>query len=167
MRVVPGRPPRPHRLILALSAQLPHDALLRVEAGADFGWPYCYDVRIPSPEYPDFDCGSRAGPMLLLPPHSAPLGILHYRGSLIDELTGHLLIALHGYRDTGHRLVAVPFDEDGWTTGPLRDVVSGWEALPETRPQGAPVGLAALPDGSVLISEDHNGTLLRLARRRP
>lgn len=146
---------------------LPHDALLRVEAGADFGWPYCYDDRVPSPEYPDFDCASRAAPMLLLPPHSAPLGSLHYRGGPIGALTGHLLIALHGYREAGHRLVALPVDDDGRATGPLRDVISGWEAVSGTRPQGAPVGLAVLADGSVLVTEDHNGTLLRLARRRP
>jgi glucose/arabinose dehydrogenase len=33
-------------------------------------------------------------------------------------------------------------------------------------PQGSPVGLAEMADGSVLIAEDHSGALLRLSRKK-
>jgi hypothetical protein len=47
--------------------------------------------------------------------------------------------------------------------GPLVPVIWGWDFALGAHPQGSPVALAELPDGSVLITEDHNGTLLRLA----
>ena len=50
--------------------------------------------------------------------------------------------------------------------GPPQAIVSGWNYAEGVQPQGAPVGLWELDDGSVLISEDHNGTLLRLAPSR-
>ena len=74
------------------------------------------------------------------------------------------MIALHGYRAQGHRLIALPIDEEGRPTGPLKDLVRGWELVPGDHPQGAPVAVFAQGDGSILVTEDHNGTLLRLAR---
>lgn len=41
---------------------LPHDTFDRVEQGADYGWPYCYDKNISSPEYPHFDCEAKHAP---------------------------------------------------------------------------------------------------------
>ena len=143
--------------------QLPHEPVDRVEAGADYGWPYCYDEQRPSPEYPGFDCGQRRKPDLLLPAHAAPLGALLYHGKALPGLDGRLLIGFHGYRANGHRLVSLGLGADGKPAGQPQDVVSGWDYDQGTRPQGSPVGLWELDDGSVLVTEDHNGTLLRLA----
>jgi glucose/arabinose dehydrogenase len=82
-------------------------------------------------------------------------------------LDGRELMTWHGYRDTGHRVVALAIDDRGVPQGKPQPLVSGWDAAKGIRPQGAPVGLAKMADGSVLISEDHNGTLLRLARAQP
>lgn len=147
-------------------AELPHEPLLRVERGADYGWPYCYDDLRPSPEYPHFDCASRRAPERLLPAHAAPLGMLLYRGAALPDLDGRLLVAYHGYRANGHRLVAVSLDAQGRPAGEPRDLVYGWDGGMPGHPRGAPVGLCEAPDGSVLITEDHNGTLLRLAPDR-
>ncbi|MFE0755336.1 PQQ-dependent sugar dehydrogenase [Inquilinus sp. NPDC058860] len=146
---------------------LPHDFYTVLRENADYGWPYCYDDRKPSPEYPHFDCSRVEVPTLLLPPHAAPLGMLVYRGSALPGLEGRVLMTYHGYRDTGHRVVALAIDDRGLPQGEPQPLVSGWDAAKGVRPQGAPLGLAELADGSVLISEDHNGTLLRLARARP
>ncbi len=146
---------------------LPHDFYTVLKDGADYGWPYCYDDRKPSPEYPHFDCGRVEVPTLLLPPHAAPLGMLVYRGSALPGLDGRVLMTWHGYRDTGHQVVALAIDDRGVPQGKPQPLVSGWDAAKGVRPQGAPVGLAEMADGSVLISEDHNGTLLRLARAQP
>ncbi|GAB7544517.1 hypothetical protein CS8_041900 [Cupriavidus sp. 8B] len=35
---------------------LPHDTLTWLAAGADYGWPYCFDKNRPNPEYVQFDC---------------------------------------------------------------------------------------------------------------
>jgi glucose/arabinose dehydrogenase len=143
---------------------LPHDTFDRVEEGADYGWPYCYDQNVASPEYRTFSCAPKHHPTLLLPPHAAPLGMLLYRGGTLPGLAGRAVIAFHGYRDRGHRLVALPVDAHGIPTGKLQDVVGDWGAVSGKHPQGAPVSLFEQEDGSILITEDHNGTLLRLAR---
>ena len=59
-------------------AALPHELLTVLQPGGDYGWPYCYDQRVPSPEYPGFDCAAKLAPDLLLPAHAAPLGMLLY-----------------------------------------------------------------------------------------
>ncbi|HWY23325.1 MAG TPA: hypothetical protein VNX47_00305 [Nevskia sp.] len=143
--------------------ELPHEPLDLVEEGADYGWPYCYDERRPSPEYPKADCASRHAPALLLPAHAAPLGMLLVRPGSLPGLGGRLLIGYHGYRATGHRLVSLALDGQGMPQGQPQDVMWGWNYLEGRHPQGAPVGLWQMDDGSVLITEDHNGTLLRLA----
>ncbi len=141
---------------------LPHEPLNLVEQGADYGWPYCYDDRRSSPEFPKFDCSSKRAPTLLLPPHAAPLGMLLYRGQGLAGLDGHLLIAYHGYRAQGHRIVSLALDGQGRPQGQPQDLVAGWDYAEGAHPQGAPVALWQMDDGSVLISEDHNGSLLRL-----
>jgi glucose/arabinose dehydrogenase len=146
---------------------LPHDTLVRVEQGADYGWPYCFDENRPSPEYAQFDCSKKHAPTMLLPAHAAPLGMIFYRGKTLAGLAGHLLIAYHGYRSSGHRIVKLALDEHGNPLGNPEDVVSGWDAVRGVHPQGAVVALWEMADGSVLATEDHNGTLLRLARDRP
>jgi glucose/arabinose dehydrogenase len=147
-------------------ATLPHELLTVVQPGGDYGWPYCYDLRMPSPEYAGFDCTAKLGPDMLLPAHAAPLGMLFYRGDKLAGLEGKLVIGYHGYRQTGHRLVAVALGKDGRPAGTPTELVTDWEQRDGSHPQGSPVGIVEASDGSVYIAEDHSGALLRLARRR-
>lgn len=142
---------------------LPHDVLLTVEKGANYGWPYCFDANRPSPEYPRFDCRKVRGPSLLLSPHAAPLGMIRYTGARLPGLTGKLLLAYHGYRARGHRIVAIAVGPGGAPASAEIDIVSGWTRVAGVRPQGMPAALVELPDGSVLIAEDQNRCLLRLS----
>ena len=147
-------------------AALPHDLLVVLQPGGDYGWPYCYDQHVASPEYPGFDCAAKLGPDLLLPAHAAPLGMLLYRGDRLPGLAGKLVIGYHGYRTTGHRLVAVALGSDGRPAGAPTELVWDWDQRDGSHPQGSPVGLVEADDGSVLVAEDHGGTLLRLARKK-
>jgi glucose/arabinose dehydrogenase len=142
---------------------LPHDTLNWIEPHARYEWPYCYDMGMPSPEYPASLCSDFHKPTRLLPAHAAPLGMLDYKGSMLAPLKGSLVIGYHGYRKLGHRIVALDLDAAGAPGAAPRDIVSGWEHVAGQHPQGSPVGLAQAADGSVFITEDHNGTLLRLA----
>jgi len=146
-------------------ADLPHDLLIVLQPGGDYGWPYCYDQRVPSPEYRGFDCASKLAPDLLLPAHAAPLGMLLYKGERLPGLAGKLIVGYHGYRTTGHRIVAVTLDKDQRPTGTPSELVTDWEQRDGSHPAGSPVGLVEMDDGSVLIAEDHSGALLRLSRR--
>lgn len=130
---------------------LPPDEINWLVAGRNYGWPYCYGARLASPEYAGWDCGPSEPPQTALPAHAAPLGLAWWQ----DEL----IVGFHGYRSHGHRLVRFPVDGQGLPNGPLQDLVFGWDS-----PEGAPVDLRVGPDGGLYISEDRNGTVLRLIR---
>ncbi len=66
---------------------------------------------------------AKHAPTLLLPPHAAPLGMIVYDGPMFPVLKGQAVITFHGYRDQGHRLVALPIDAHGNPTGPLTDLI--------------------------------------------
>jgi glucose/arabinose dehydrogenase len=147
---------------------LPHDELNLIDPRRHYGWPYCYDNGRASPEYPGHDCSSYAQPVRLLPPHAAPLSLVYLRGDSVPQAFRDLLmIVYHGYRPQGHRIVAFRVDSSGLPVGESLELVSGWERSP-ARPLGAPVDAKPGPKGALYISEDRNGTVLRLvARDRP
>jgi glucose/arabinose dehydrogenase len=166
----------------ALSDELlPPDTMVRVSNGADYGWPQCYGMLQTSPEYKGFDCNSKTAPTLLLPAHAAPLGMIHVADShALGPLRGGFLIAYHGYRKTGHRIVWLQMTHSGDPMGEPIDVVWDWESHAASSSkqkrafsedgtsniQGSPVALAQLEDGSVLVTDDHNGTLIEIAAER-
>lgn len=145
--------------------KLPHDLLLRIAKGDNLGWPYCFDDRRPSPEYSRHDCSRVRPPAMLLPAHAAPLSMIRYTGDRLPGLNGRLVIGYHGYRAQGHRIVTVALDARGVPRGTPIDLVRGWTAATGIRPQGAPTALLQLPDGSILIAEDLNRSILRISAR--
>jgi len=149
----------------------PDEELNVIVAGHHYGWPYCYDRDRPDPAWVSagFSCdpaqnSAYTPPLLLLPPHAAPLGMAYYSGSRLPELAGQLLITYHGYRTHGHRLVAFPVDQRGLPAADATstDVIAGLDPT-ETSPRGAPVELTIARDGSIWLVEDKNGTVLRLS----
>ena len=80
----------------------------------------------------------------------------------IAALRGRYLIALHGYRDTGHRLVAVGADSAGRPVGKYTEVIGLWDRT-EKQPMGAPVEVRASSSGKLYITDDRNDAVLRLS----
>jgi len=142
--------------------ELPHDELNAIERGARYGWPYCYDDGKPSPEYPRADCSRYRAPLLLLPAHAAPLGMAYYSGRALPQYRGALIVGYHGYRARGHRVVVFETDSTGRPTGKSSELVSGWDAQ-DGQPMGAPTDLKVGADGAIYVTEDRNGTVLRIA----
>lgn len=144
---------------------LPHDELNLVVVGRNYGWPYCYDANLASPEFPGHDCKAKTAPVLLLPPHAAPLGMaIDNDARLPAPYTGHMLIGYHGYRKGGHKVVALKLDAQGKPAGEPVDLISGWDAGGEGKPLGAPVEVRIAPDGAIFITEDRNRTILRMVK---
>jgi glucose/arabinose dehydrogenase len=134
---------------------LPHDEINELVSGANYGWPYCYDNQVNSPEFKSYACKSTTAPVTLLPAHCAPLGLTYWNNQLV--------ITYHGYRDTGHRLVAFPIDAKGRPNGASTEILSGWAETDDYAP-GGPVGVIGAKDGSLLVVDDRNGTLLQITK---
>jgi glucose/arabinose dehydrogenase len=103
----------------------PNEEINAVEQGKHYGWPYCYDLSTPSPEFRTVLqsglykslCTANAlykPPLSLMPPHGAPLAMLYYHGAKFPELEGKLLVGLHGYRPTGSRVLIYDVDDHGF-----------------------------------------------------
>ena len=177
-------------------ADEPYDAINRVVQDGDYGWPYCLDMGVPAAGWISQakHCTFVKRPVVLLPPHGAPLDLVYYHGPMFPELEGKLLVTLHGYRATGSRILALDVEADGAPKagdhasfeayrrpgGSLRartpyrgpgpvalDLTPGWDALKGVRPAGSPVGLAIAADGAIWVAEDRNGAILRVARDGP
>jgi glucose/arabinose dehydrogenase len=141
--------------------ELPHDELNPVVPGADYGWPYCYDGGLPSPEYPNADCRIYRAPSRLLPAHAAPLGMAFYTAPQFPAaFRNSLIVTYHGYRKHGHRVVALLDGGKGAPSGQSVTLVEGERGLEHGI--GAPVALAIDADGNVLVSDDHGGIVARL-----
>jgi glucose/arabinose dehydrogenase len=109
-------------------AMKPNEELNVIEKGRHYGWPYCYDLTTPSPEYAAFlqqptpyqhlctNAASYRRPHSLMPPHASPLAMLYYQGEKFPELRGKLIVGLHGYRPTGSRVVFYDVDANGIPT---------------------------------------------------
>lgn len=138
-----------------VTADLPHEEINVLLQGRHYGWPYCYDNNVVSPEWPNIDCSNGfTTPQTFLPAHAAPLGMILHSGQGWPEwYKGRLLIALHGYEKKGHRIVAMKRDDEGLPIGVPQSLVFGWDERGE-QGVGKPVSLLEMKDGSVLIAED-------------
>lgn len=177
----------------------PFEELNIVEAGHHYGWPYCFEIDKTAPAWSNtgaMDCKSKehSKPVLLIPPHAAPLHMIYYEGAMFPELDGKLLMSWHGYRATGARIVAYDVDPRGvplsvnqprypiYVSSTSNDVASvayagpganplvltpGWNQVSGDHPRGSPVGLAIGEDGAIWVAEDKNATILRIARDQP
>lgn len=146
--------------------ELPHEELNVITEGAHYGWPYCMDNGVAAPEYRGrVDCANYKNPALLLPGHVSPLGMTYYTGDMFPaQYKNNLIVTYHGYREYGHRLVLVPVDAQGVPgAGEPLDIIRGWEKSADGNdPQGAPVDVLQAKDGSLYVTEDKNGDVLRV-----
>jgi glucose/arabinose dehydrogenase len=160
-----------------LGDDLVPDYLARIVDGAFYGWPYAYldpshldprhapNGRSPRPEL----VARTRTPEVLFQAHSAALGLAFYReGPFPARYHGGAFVAFRGSwnrdRGTGYALVFVPFDAHGAPLGTYEAFVTGFlldPSVPTT--WGRPVGIAILPDGSLLFTEEANGRVFRVA----
>ncbi len=147
------------------------DYLTGLEQDEFYGWPYVYlSPDLPDPfiteEIPDFVAETQT-PDVLFQAHSAPLGLQFYDGETFpEEYQNGAFVAFRGswnrQEPTGYKLVFVPFDENGNSTGEYRDFLTGFLDVSEETTWGRPTGLQVLPDGSLLFTEEVNNQIYRI-----
>jgi glucose/arabinose dehydrogenase len=155
-----------------LGDDLVPDYVTRVKEHAFYGWPWYYMGKYEEPRHKGFRpdlAGKATAPDVPLQAHSASLGIVFYpagkgAGFFPAEYQGDLFVALHGSWNrasrTGYKVVRARM-KNGIPTGEYQDFVTGF-VVDARNVWGRPVGVAVAKDGSLLISEDGNGSIWRV-----
>jgi len=144
---------------------LPPDYVTRISDGGNYGWPGCYGDHQLDPKFGDAAfCATTLAPSVEIQAHSAPLGLAFYAGSAFpQQYQGDLFVALHGSWNrsvpTGYKVVRVHF-ENGQPVA-VFDFAAGFYAGGQA--WARPVGILGLPDGSLLVSNDEGGAILRIS----
>lgn len=147
------------------------DFMVRLQDGAFYGWPWYTIGDREDPalagKRPDLKAEVRV-PEVLFQPHSSALSVAFYdRDAFSAEYRGDAFVALHGSHSrpqmTGYKVVRVRM-QNGTPTGVYEDFMTGF-VLDNARVWGRPAGVAVTRDGALLVSDDANGTIFRVARR--
>lgn len=153
----------------AMGDDTPFEYATDVQQGGFYGWPWYYIGANEDPLHkgkrPDLK-NQVIVPPVLIQAHSAPMQIAFYDADAFpSEYKGSAFVTLHGSwnraRPTGYKVVRLLF-KDGKPTGEYEDFMTGF-VVSDTEVWGRPVGVAVAKDGSLLVSDDANGTMWRVA----
>jgi glucose/arabinose dehydrogenase len=164
------------------NAELPSEELIRLQEGADYGWPYCYHdwqlgKRVLAPEYGGDgttvgDCAKSPAPMVAYPGHWAPGALLFYTGAQFPKkYQGGAFIAFQGSSNRspepqgGFNIVFQPF-KGSKPSGAFEVFADGFAGkttvMNQAEAQARPGGLAEAPDGSIYVSDLVRGRIWRV-----
>ncbi|MEY3368566.1 MAG: hypothetical protein RI973_1721 [Bacteroidota bacterium] len=134
--------------------------------GMHFGFPYCHQGDLSDDGFGSKrPCSDFTPPAQKLGPHTAPLGLEFYTGSMFPkEYDRQLLIAEHGSWNRSKKIgyqVSLVRIKDGKAAS-YEPFASGWLDEAEDEVWGRPVDLELLPDGSMLVSDDFANAIYRV-----
>jgi glucose/arabinose dehydrogenase len=161
-----------------VNANNPGEELVRIQAGDDYGWPYCYysnqyKKKVLAPDYGGDGqevgrCAAAKNPLISFPGHWGPMALAFYPGDQFGpRYQGGLFIAFHGswnrapLPQEGYRVVFVPF-ANGKPSGEYSTFATDKRGPTSLRASG----VAVAPDGSLYISADQNGKIWRVTRTK-
>jgi len=153
-----------------LGEDLPNDTLHQVSSRnvPHFGYPFCHQGDVLDPDFgTGRACSEFNAPLLKLGPHIAPIGTMFYTGTMFPgPYKNRLFIVQRGSwnrtEKLGYGIVTVmlamgqPPKQEGFA--------SGW--LENNQPWGRPAYLYQMPDGALLLSDDHVGAIYRISSTR-
>jgi len=152
----------------------PVEPFVHVTEGGFYGWPFCnpnsdkgtrnltYDRDYElNREGQKADC-AKANPIDVgIQAHTAPLGLTFTQGTKAPDLGA--VIPLHGSwnrsQPSGYKVIYFPWTASG--PGEEHDLATGWLDA-NGKAWGRPVDVAIDTDGSILVSDDAGGSIIRL-----
>ena len=153
----------------------PPDELNRIAAGSGvgkdaphFGFPYFHGHSLRDDKYgTGKDAEEYVEPAQDLGPHVAALGMCFYTGGTFPkEYRNQIFIAEHGSWNRsvpiGARVMLVRLAEGNRTALSYEVFAEGWQ-WPDGSRWGRPVDVLVMPDGSLLVSDDHAGAIYRIS----
>jgi len=156
-----------------LGDNLVPDYLTGVQEGGFYGWPYAYygknlDPRMKDNQRPDLVSKSIT-PDVSVGSHTASLGLVFYtKDAFPAKYRNGAFIAQHGSWNrkqlSGYKVVFVPFSK-GKAVGKPEEFLGGFMVAGsrDSEVRGRPVGIALLPDGSMLVTDDVSNIIWRVS----
>jgi glucose/arabinose dehydrogenase len=156
-----------------LGDNLVPDYVTRVKEGGFYGWPWLYIGNHEDPRHPGGRpdlVGKVIIPDVLEQSHSASLQMTFYTATsgvaaFPADYRGDAFVALHGSWNrtvrTGYKIIRVSL-KHGVPNGQYDDFLTGF-VVDNRSVWGRPVGVTVAHDGALLITEDGNGTMWRVA----
>lgn len=154
-----------------LSEDIPNDELNRVtQPGKQhFGFPFCHQGDIPDVEFGwGKKCSDYTPPIAKMGPHAATLGMSFYTGKMFPrKYRDAIFVARHGSWNRtirfGGDVVAVHLDGKG-NVKEIEPFLTGF--VENNSYLGRPVDPYVLKDGSLLVTDDHNGAIYRITYKK-
>jgi glucose/arabinose dehydrogenase len=154
-----------------LGDNLPPDYFTSIKDGGFYGWPYSYiggnvDDRV-KPQRAEL-VAKAIIPDVLLGAHVAPLQFAFYTGKQFPQnYRGGAFIAEHGSWNratrSGYQVAFVAFQNGEPSADPVPFLTGLAPDPSSSNVNGRPVGVAAAPDGSLLVSDDGAGVIYRIS----
>jgi glucose/arabinose dehydrogenase len=151
-----------------LGDDIPPEELNRIiKPGQHFGYPYCHGGDIPDPEFGSKrKCAEFTPPEVKFQAHSAGLGMRFYTGpSFPAEYRNQIFIAQHGSwnrsKKVGYKILTVNTATKSGAKPEYKVFAEGWLNSDDSV-WGRPVDVLALPDGSLLVSDDYANVIYRI-----
>ena len=154
-----------------LGDDLVPDYITGVKEGAFYGWPYAYfgqheDPRLKG-QRPDL-VKKAIVPDVAVGAHTASLGLAFYdKKAFPEKYHNGAFIGQHGSWNrsqlAGYKVIFVPF-QNGKPSGSPEDFLTGFIADQDKKEvYGRPVGVAVMPDGSLLVADDAGNRIWKVS----
>ena len=152
-----------------LGLDRPADTMGEIEDGANYGWPFCFQVNAKvfvdpklNPGGKKFDCRKSEPLRTAFAAHVAPLGLEYFDNDSPASLRRSFLVALHGSTNKriarGYRVVQV-------VNGSSRDFITGF--LDNGVVNGRPCDIFKVGPNAFLLTDDKSGVIYYLEEKSP
>ena len=151
-----------------VSEDLPNDTLNRVgKPGKDhFGYPFCNQGNLADTEFGwGKDCTTYSQPAALTGPHAGTLGMRFYTGKMFPQkYQNAIFFARHGSWNRSKKFAAdiqVAWLDSKGGISKMEPFLTGM--IENNEYLARPVDVMVMKDGSMLVSDDHNGAIYRIS----